>query len=273
MITSVRPTLRKSKSIQSVARACAVLRAFNIEEPELGITELSKIVGLTPGSVFRLVASLESQGLLEQNPQTGKYRLGFDLFILGSIVLSRMRLGREIRPQMEQLAKESGESVNLGVLHQGQVVYVQKVESTQPIRAIFQVGGSVPAYCTALGKVLLACLTEDDLSKIIQKRGLTAYTPQTITSLEELKRELCLIRSQGFALEVEGFNIGLSSLGAPVRDYTGRVIAAVAIYGPTQRIVSDRLPELQKLVMETAKTISYQLGYFSADINGLLDWS
>lgn len=259
----LRPNQKKVHPLRAVQRVLAVLQSFSLERPELGITEIAAIVGLNPSSVYRVVASLELGGFLEQNPTTGKYRLGLEVFSLGALVLEQMGLGRQSFPFMEELARISRETVNLGVLRNGQVMYVQKIESPEILRAGLTVGSRVPAHCTAIGKVLLAYLPDDQLEEVVRLRGLDRYGPNTITSLPELKAHLAAIRQRGYSIDDEELGADMRCIGAPIRNHMAQVVAGIAIAGPARRLTYDRLEELRPAVLGAADGISRRLGYVS----------
>ncbi|MGC8839148.1 MAG: IclR family transcriptional regulator [Anaerolineae bacterium] len=252
---------RKTKLVASVVRAARLLKTFSRERPELGITEMAHLLRLPPSSVYRLVSSLESEGLMEQDPTTGKYRLSLDLFLLGAQILDQAGLGETALPFLRHLSEVSGETVNMGVLRDGLVVYLHKVESTKVIRASFAVGDHAPAHCTAIGKVLLAHLSDRELEELVRRRPLEKWGPNTITSLEALKEELRRTRERGYSLDNEEFAANIRCIGAPVRDYLGQVVAGIAISGPAHRLSLERLEELREPILETARQISERLGY------------
>jgi len=252
---------RKTKLVASVVRAARLLKTFSRHRPELGITELAHLLKLPPSSVYRLVSSLESEGLIEQDPTTGKYRLSLDLFLLGAQVLDQIGLGEASLPFLRRLAEESGETVNMGILRDGVVVYLHKVESTKVIRASFAVGDHAPAHCTAIGKVLLAYLSDRELENLVRRHPLEKWGPNTITSLEALKEELRRIRERGYSIDNEELAANIRCIGAPIRDYLGQVVAGIAISGPAQRLSLERLEELRDSILETARLISERIGY------------
>ncbi len=252
---------KKARPLRAVQRVLAILGSFSIEKPELGISEIGVIVGLTPSSVYRVVASLERGGFLEQNPVTGKYRLGLEIFSLGAIVLEQMGLGRTSYPYMEELSRISRETVNLGVLRQGQVMYVQKIESPELLRAGLTVGSRVPVHCTAIGKVLLAFMPETQLEEVVQQRGLAKHGPNCITSLDLLKAHLAGIRERGYSIDDEELEADMRCIGAPIRNHMGVVIAGIAIAGPARRMTYARLEELRPAILKAAEGISRRIGY------------
>lgn len=258
-----RTSPKKARPLRAVQRVMAILASFSLERPELGISDIAALVGLTPSSVYRVVASLELGGFLEQNPSTGKYQLGLEVFSLGSIVLEQMGLGRQSFPFMEELARISRETVNLGVLRQGQVMYLQKIESPEILRAGLTVGSRVPVHCTAIGKMLLAHLPESQVEEIVAQRGLPRYGPNTLISLPALKVDLSRIRERGYSIDDEEMGPDMRCIGAPIRNHRGEVVAGLAIAGPAQRLTCARLEELRPALLEAAAGISRRLGYSS----------
>lgn len=256
-----RANQKKARPLRAVQRVLAILGSFSIERPELGISEIGAIVGLTPSSVYRVVASLERGGFLEQNPVTGKYRLGLELFYLGSIVLERMGLGRSAFPFMEELSRISRETINLGVLNQGQVMWVQKIESPELLRTGLTVGTRVPVHCTALGKVMLAYQPEDQVNEIIKMRGLGRFGPKCITDIGKLKLELQKVREQGYSIDDEELEPDTRGMGAPIRNHMGQVTAGISLTGPARRLPFSRLEELRPALLGAAEGISKRIGY------------
>lgn len=251
---------RRSKLLQSVVRAGELITLVAGDQRELGITELSRLLHLSPSTVYRLVASLESQGLLQQNPVGEKYDLGPAMLFIGRMAQERLGLSSQARPIMEKLAELADEGVNLGVLRNDQVLYVERVESRHILQANLRVGTQVPAHCTAIGKILLAYGDEDRVRRVTRERGLPKRGPNTLTSLSALCTELAAVRDQGFAIDDEEFMEGIRCLAAPVRNERGEVVAGLAITGPATRLSLARLCALKGLVVGAAAEISERLG-------------
>jgi DNA-binding IclR family transcriptional regulator len=246
--------------IQAIERAVSILSAFSADRPELGVTELSEMLGLHKSTVHRFLVNLESAGLVERVPRNGRYRLGLRLFELGGLVLQQMNLWDEALPFLESLVRESGETGHMAVLDGGEAIYIEKVEARRALRIPSAMGRGYPAHATSLGKVLLAHLPEDEVQAIIATRGLARYTPKTITDAAALAEELARIRAQGYAVDNEEYDEGLRCVGAPIRDHTGAVVAALGIGGPVTRVTPERLPGLADLVIAAAKGLSRRLG-------------
>lgn len=246
--------------IQAIERAVSILNAFTAEEHELGVTELSGKLGLHKSTVHRFMVNLDAAGMVERNPRTGRYRLGMRIFELGGLVKQRMNLWDEALPFLESLVRDTGETGHLAVLDGGEAIYIERVEARRALRVPSAIGRGYPAHATNLGKVLLADLEPERVAEIIRERGLSAYTPHTIVDEATLDHELVRIRERGYAIDNEEYDEGLRCIGAPVRDHTGRVVAALGIGGPVTRITPARVEELATLVMAAASGLSRRLG-------------
>lgn len=246
--------------IQAIERAVAILNAFSSEDPELGVTELADRLGLHKSTVHRFMVNLEAAGLVERNPRSGRYRLGLRIFELGSLVMQGMNLWDEALPFLEGLVRDTGETGHLAVLDGGEAVYIERVEARRALRVPSAIGRGYPAHATNLGKVLLADLPRERVEAIVAERGLAAFTAQTITDPQRLAAELEYIRARGYAVDNEEYDEGLRCIGAPVRDHSGRAVAALGIGGPVTRITPARVDALAELVMAAAEGLSRRLG-------------
>jgi DNA-binding IclR family transcriptional regulator len=206
------------------------------------------------------MVNLDAAGLVERNPRSGRYRLGLRIFELGGLVMQGMNLWDEALPFLEGLVHDTGETGHLAVLDGGEAIYIERVEARRALRVPSAIGRGYPAHATNLGKVLLADLPPERVEAIVSERGLAAYTPQTITDLDRLAAELERIRALGYAVDNEEYDEGLRCIGAPVRDHSGHVVAALGIGGPVTRITPDRVDELAELVMTAARGLSRRLG-------------
>lgn len=248
-----------SLKVQVVDRVASILDCFSLDRPELGVGELSRMTGLSKGTVHRFLNALRRHRLIEQNPVTKQYRLGLKLFELGTRAIANVDHVGQAEAFLHRLAKETGETTHLAVLDQGMTFYVAKVEGWHSLRMPSQVGKRLPSHCTGLGKALLAFLPGSELEGIVAKHGLPRFTDRTITSLTALKRELAQVRKQGYSVDQGEVEDGLYCVGAPVRDFTGAVVAAISIAGPSTRI-EGTIPRLAREVIATASDISKALG-------------
>jgi len=260
----VKPSLTakaRSYRVQVLERAFGILDALAKNGAELGVVELADRLGLHKSTVHRLLTVLECNRYVEKSPSSGKYRLGWKLIELGMHAASRLELRELARPQLERLVEETGETGHLGILQEGEVISVANVESRRTLRMPSTVGRRAPAHCTSQGKVMLAYLPCGTEHKFVRSHRLKAYTRNTITRVSRLQRELEMIRERGYAVDDEEFEEGLKCIGAPVRDHSGRVIAAISIAGPTSRLSEERMGHLVHSVMGAAARLSTALGY------------
>jgi len=256
---------RKEKSeyvVQSVDRALDILEAFNYNEEELGVTELSHKLNLHKNKVFRLLATLETRGYIEQDKKTGNYRLGIKIFEVANVFLHHLGLRRQARPILEELVGKCNETAYLAVTDGMDVVYVLMHETSHTVRVIPRLGHRLPAYCTASGKVQLAYESQDRLMQLLKDRPLRKLTRNTITDLDQLREHLAEVSRQGFAVDNEELEDGVCCVAAPVRDYSHRVVAGVGLSGPVSRFSPARvMTELVPLVKEAGAKISQRLGF------------
>jgi DNA-binding IclR family transcriptional regulator len=259
------PHHRREKAeytVQSVDRALDILEAFNYQEEELGVTELSQRLGLHKNNVFRLLATLEVRGYIEQDKKSGNYRLGIKTFEVANVFLHHLGLRRQARPIIEELVNRCDETAYLAILDGPEVVYVLMQETSQTVRIVPRLGHRLPAYCTASGKIQLAFESRDRLAQIFEGYPLKKLTEHTIDTFEKLATHLKDVARLGYAVDNEELERGVRSLAAPVRDYSHRVVASVGLSGPVSRFFVERIEkELVPLVKEAATKISHRLGY------------
>ena len=253
---------RSSYHIRTVSRAIDVLEQFHGDHAELGVTALSKSLSLGKNNVFRLLATLASRDYVEQNPETGSYRLGLKNFELGQTMVRQMGLLRQARPVIESMAARCNETTDLAVLKGGHILYVDAVETDLPVRVSSRLGSWFPVHCTAASKVHLAFMSADELTPLIPRGHLQRYTANTVTDLKKLRQQLRQIAMKGYAIDDEELEVGVRCVSAPIRDFTKKVVGAVSISGPVTRVTKARITrELIPLVQSGAAEISCRLGY------------
>lgn len=245
---------------QAVLRAIALLKAFTDEQPQLGLAELARMVGLNKTTAYRMLTALESQGLVARNPANDTYRLGPEVISLGGRALRANDLRSVSRAELEGLARATGEAATLETLVGLEVLVLDDVSGAHLIGATQYIGARWPAHATSTGKALLAFLSDADLEAVLSA-PLAQVTAQTITVPEDLRQELAAVREQGYARAVEELEAGFSAIGAPVRNHDGQVVAALSLNGPSARLTPERLDEIAPLVVEAAGRVSEQLGY------------
>lgn len=246
--------------VKSLGRAVRILQCFSIREPRLSLSEIARRVGLPASTTHRILATLRGAGFVQQDGERDHYRLGLKLLELGSVVLATMELHREAAPFVEALARESGETVHLGVFDGSQVVSIEKMDSAHGLAMNVTIGKGAPAYCTGVGKALLAFQPDTVVDRVC-RLGLRRHTAQTITEPGRLARELARVRRLGYAVDNGEHEEGVRCVAAPVRSYTGTVIASLSVSGPAMRITPEAIPRLAERVKEVAAKLSAQLGY------------
>jgi IclR family KDG regulon transcriptional repressor len=248
-------------TLHSVRNAARLLKEFTRGNQELGVTELSRRLGISKSTAHRLLATLTEERLLEQDPDSGVYRLGLAMYELGASVALHTDLHHACAPVIEQLATATRETIQVAVLDGREVVYVERRDSLQALRIFGRIGHRNDAYCTSTGKVLLAFLPPEQLEQVLDGWVLTARTEHTITSLPRLRQELEVVRARGWAENLNEVEIGVASVAAPIRNGYGEVIAALSVAGPLQRLTPDSLKRFARPTVEAGLTISRRLGY------------
>jgi DNA-binding IclR family transcriptional regulator len=247
--------------IQSVAHALDVLEQFYGELDELGVTELSKRLKLHKNNVFRLLATLESRGYIEQNKATENYRLGIRCLQLGQTYVNQMGLLRQARPILEEVSRQSCENTYVAVARRQAVVPLAVVESKLPVRIISNVGEALPLHSTAAGKVFLAYESEEGLRHVLGS-NLEKFTDKTFNEIPALSEHLKGVAERGVAIDNGEYLVDVRAVAAPVRDYTRNVVGALAVAGPAYRLSADRIEkEIVPLVQKAGKDLSSRLGF------------
>jgi IclR family KDG regulon transcriptional repressor len=244
--------------VEAVRRALRILRCFSVDRPELGISDIARELGMHKSTVHRLLNTLELEGFIHR-VDGSRYALSWTLFELGSAVPAWQGIRSSVLRSLEALADATGETAHLSVLEGGQVLYVEKVESANQLRMPSAVGRLVPVHCTALGKVLLAGLGDDEATRLVRKLPLSRFTPNTITDPATVMGEVREVRETGFAVDREEIEEGLMCIAAPVVDETDFTCAAISIAGPASRILA-RFDEKVTAVKSTAASLSRDLG-------------
>lgn len=249
-------------NIRVLERALRVLRLLSDGRPRT-LTQLSEESGMSVSTTFRLLATLSAHSLLERDPSDGKYRLGLAVLEMARSYLEGNDLRRVALPVLEHLRDETGETVHLGILDEMEVVYLEKLHGHHAIGLMSsRVGGRSPAYCTGLGKVLLAYCDRDEVQHHFEAHGLKRYTPNTLRSVPDLIRHLERVRAQGYGLDNGEHEPEVRCVAAPVFDLSGQAIAAVSVSGPGARM--DPLEGQRQLierVQQAAAEISHRLGH------------
>jgi IclR family transcriptional regulator, KDG regulon repressor len=256
--------MRREKSnyiIQSVAHSLDVLEQFCGEADELGVTELSKRLKLHKNNVFRLLATLESRGYIEQNRATENYRLGIRCLQLGQSYVQHMGLLRQARPIVADLVRHVRETTYVAVLRRSAIVPVEVVEAERAVRITSQLGEALPLHSTAAGKVYLAFETEDDQRALLPE-ALQKFTERTVVDRQALAQQLRGIAQAGYAVDMGEHVEDVRSVAVPVRDYTRTVVGTLAVSGPAYRLTAERIEkEIAPLVVKAGRELSSRLGF------------
>jgi DNA-binding IclR family transcriptional regulator len=258
--TATKKPRAKRMRLSSVANSIRLTKAFSETEYEMGISALASRLGLAKSTVHRLATTLVEYDILEQNRETGKYRLGLALFELGTLVRRKMDTASESRAQMYSLAEMTGETVQLAVFDHLSVLYIRILESRQAVRMSTIAGSRAPAHCTSVGKVLLSHQPAEVVRQVTEQ-GLKRFTTNTITEPGVLAEELAAIRAKGYAIDDEEIEVGLRCVAAPIRNHTGRVIAAISVAAPVQRMTKKNVQTTAPTVVAAADAISRRLGF------------
>jgi DNA-binding IclR family transcriptional regulator len=248
--------------IQSVAHALDVLEQFaDPHAAELGVTELSKRLKLHKNNVFRLLATLESRGYIEQNRATENYRLGIRCLQLGQAYVGNMGFVSQARPVMTDLARQARETVYIAMLRRGAMVPVEVIEAERAVRIASPLGAPLPLHCTAAGKALLAYESEDEVKALLPD-GLSKHTERTPTDRSTLMQQLRSVATQGYAIDMGEHVEDVRAVAVPIRDYARTVVATLALAGPAYRFQAERIEkELAPLVSKAGREISSRLGF------------
>ncbi|WP_181766008.1 IclR family transcriptional regulator [Streptomyces albidus (ex Kaewkla and Franco 2022)] len=249
--------------VPAVTRALDVLELFLDCDGTLSAPEITRRLQLPRTTVHELVSTLTARHYLVQPAdQPGRYRLGVRGYQLGSRYAEQLDLAAEGQHVARSVADTCDETVHVAILEGRDVIYIAKVDSTHAVRMVSAAGRRLPAHCTSVGKMLLASLSDEELrERLPESEPLTAMTPDSITSLPELRAALTLIREQGVAVERQESNPDISCVAAPVRDSAGRVVAALSISVPMIRWTEERRGELEGLAVKGAAELSGRLGY------------
>jgi DNA-binding IclR family transcriptional regulator len=246
--------------VQVLDRALGVLDTL-ASAGSLAPSEISARLKLHKSTVHRLLSVLEQNGYVDRDRANGSYALGLKLIELGTRASARIDLCELAGPILDRLMEKTGETAHIGVMSHGAVISVADSEGYKTLRTPSTVGRRTPAHCSSQGKVLLAEMDSEQLRAFVRRNGLKAFTPVTIRRIGALERELLEVRRRGYAIDDQEFEEGLKCIGAPIRDRTGAVVAAISIAGPAVRLKLERMPRLIEAVLEGAARLSTALGY------------
>ena len=251
----------KPSTIRVVSLALDSIELLCKQTRGLGVRELARELGVGKSTGHRILQTLEEHGLARQDPENERYVITARLIKMASMIQRNLDLRRVARPFLSALQNRCDETIFIGVLDSAEVVVVDRIDSSEPLRMTHEIGYREPAHSTALGKVLLAGLTEQELVAVCQSAELKAFTEKTLTSPELLKSELKRVRLSGFAVDDEETLTGVRCVAAPLRDAMGRVVAAMSLSGPSVRLPPERISSLAQDILAAAEGISSELGF------------
>jgi IclR family KDG regulon transcriptional repressor len=247
--------------IQSVERALRILDLFDERDRELSISEISKRMSLHKSTIHSLLKTLQKHHYIAQNEENGKYSLGLKLFERGNFVTSSMDLRRISKPHLEHLSDLTGFTVHL-VIHDGKEgVYIDKVEGTGSTVLYSRIGRRVPIHSSAVGKSLVAYKSDDEIEQLLADYIFEKRTEKTLLSKEQFLKEVSEIRQCGYSIDNEENEPGIYCIAVPIKDYSGKVIAAISISMSVARVSEAKVQEIVQLLKETTEKISEELGY------------
>ncbi|RQD71861.1 MAG: IclR family transcriptional regulator [Tindallia sp. MSAO_Bac2] len=259
--------MSKTGRVQSIERAVKILNCFSESHTELRLSEIAGMLGLNKSTVHGILHTLKYHGMVSQNTENHKYRLGLRLMELGSRAANSIDIIELARPGIRELCRLTEETVHLGTLDGHEMVYVDKVESIQSMRIASSVGARKPAYSTGMGKAIMAYLSPEELKRAVPKK-MKPLTSATIVSMEALVRELEQTKTRGYAIDNEENCIGLKCVAAPIFDHEGKVRYSISVSGPAIRMTNKKMNYIIEQVNRTCRSISGKIGYEECDADG-----
>lgn len=252
----------KNNRVRSIEKALNILEVLN-QDQELSLGEISERLGMDKGTAHRLIGTLRHAGYIDQNLKNKKYTNSFKLFEMGSNVVDKKGLRKTAEPFIEEAALLAGETINLGVLYENHIIYIDKIESHEMIKVGLNIGKRIPTYCTGLGKAILAFSAIKVIDEVLSDVDYHQYTDKTVKNRHDLNRQLEEIRLNGYCIDDEEYVEGLVCVAAPIFDRTGEPVAAISISVPKYRYLEGvRNKDFIGIAKQTSVKISKKLGYY-----------
>lgn len=246
--------------VQSVERALRLLEVLSEDAEGYRLTDLSLQTGLSPSTVHRLLTTLEHRQFVQFDQTDSTWHVGRQAFQVGAAFSQQRNFVAPALPFLRQLRDQTRETANLGIVDDGEMVVLTQVESREIMRAITRVGGRAPLASSGMGKAILATYSPDDVTTYISQHGLQRLTPNSVQSAEELNKQLKLINTRGYAVDDEEYVTGLRCVAAVVHNHQGEALCAISVSGLPMRMTDDRLPEIGRIVADTARSLSTIIG-------------
>lgn len=247
-------------TVQSVDRALQILDILQESPKGLGVTELSRQLNVSKSTAHRLLMSLLKKGFVKQDEESQKYQLGLKLIELSQTVSDNLDLRKVASNFLYYLAKTTGETAHLVIMDNNEIVYIDKIESSETIRMFSNVGKRALMHCTGVGKAILAFLPQAKINEIIDEKGLQKFTEKTIVDKEEMLAHLKEIKNRGYSFDDEEHELGIKCAAAPIFNHNGEVVAGISVAGPIMRVNDEKLETIASEVLRVSKEISKLLG-------------
>ncbi len=251
-------------TIQAVDRAIDVLEVL-ADGGAMTLSQIAAEMEQSPATLYRVLCTFQARDMVENDPFTQEWTIGASAFRIGAKFLRRSNVVLSALPAMRHLMETTGETSNLGIEKTGKVIFVSQVETHESIRAFFPPGTQAPMHASGIGKALLSTFSETRLAQYVKDNGLTPFTHKTISTSDELIREVQNIRASGYAFDNEEKAIGMRCIAAPIFDYQGQAVAGISISGPSHRMSPDMVTQIGAIVHAAASDVSRSLG---ADLDG-----
>ena len=248
-------------AVQTLDRAFDIVELLSRETGGLNLTEIATRMNLNKSTAHRILAALQERGYVEKREQGKVYRLGLEFIELSSAFLNSLELKTEAQPILNQLSRQTGQTVFMAIMREGDVVYIDKVESFNSLRRYKIIGKRMPSYATSLGKSLLTGLTEAEIVTLYEDREFNKITEYTIDNVHDLLKEVDLTRRRGWAHDNQENELGTMCVGAPIYDYRNMVVAAVSVAWEIEGQPDLDLKRVAALVVEATQEISHRMGY------------
>ena len=248
-----------AKTIQALDRGLDVL---DVVARNVGLTlsEIAVKLGQSPATIHRVLATLEARGVVESEAHTQTWHIGSMAFRLGSAFLRRSGVVERSHPVMRELMEQTGETSNLGIETNGNVMFISQIETPETIRAFFPPGTISPMYASGIGKALLSQYSDSGIDAFLKKHQLVGFTAKTKTSAAALRDDLSAARERGWAYDNEEKTLGMRCVAAPILDIFGEAVAGISVSGPTHQMTEDRVNHIGTLVCAAAGQVSCSLG-------------
>jgi len=253
-------TGKRKYNIIALQRGLRLLQLFAQSERGLTTMQVARLTGLPVSTAHRFLVNLESSGFLNCSA-SGVYHLGLACFAVGQAALGQLDIRRLSLPYLLDLNQQTRETIHLTVRHGLTAVYVEKIDSPEHLRIHSRIGAAVPLYCTAVGKVMLAYMPDQEREQVLRQLDLKRMTANTAGSLQELQTELQRVRKNGYACDLEEHELHIRCIAAPIRNHEGAVQSSLSITAPVVRMPVTRLRQLAPLIQEAGLRISTELGY------------